>query len=72
MVLSVSNECCLWHQTLEWAYTAEVVAILFVQFVVACFARKRVQTMVDGWLILSLYPISLVMVIVLENVLHLD
>ena len=35
-------------QDLEWAYTAETVAILFVQVVMAYFANKRVQTLLDG------------------------
>ena len=54
------------------AYTAEVAAILFVQLAMIFFACKRVTTLLDGYLILALYPISLVIVVVLENVFMLD
>ena len=36
------------------------------------FACKKVNTLLDGYLILALYPISLVIVVVLENVFMLD
>jgi Ca2+/H+ antiporter len=51
---------------LEWAYSAEVLAILFVQCMVGAFARKKIITMLDGWLILALYPVSLILVMILE------
>jgi hypothetical protein len=54
------------------AYTAEVIAILFVQLAMVFFACKKVNTLLDGYLILALYPISLVIVVVLENVFMLD
>lgn len=38
----------------------------------AIFACKRVNTLLDGYMILALYPMSLVIVIVLENVFMLD
>ncbi len=53
-------------QGLEWAYTAEVASILFVQLVMSVFACKRVMTMLDACVILSLYPASLIIVVVLE------
>ena len=49
------------------AYTAEVAAILFVQLAISFFAFKTTQTLLDGYLILCLYPISLVLVVVLEH-----
>ena len=53
-------------QGLEWAYTAEVASILFVQLVMSVFACKRVMTMLDACVILALYPASLIIVVVLE------
>ena len=53
-------------QGLEWAYTAEVASILFVQLVMGVFACKRVMTMLDACVILALYPASLIIVGVLE------
>ena len=36
------------------------------------FANKKVNTLLDGYLILTLYPISLIIVVVLENVVGYD
>ena len=48
---------------LEWTFTAEVIAILAVQMGVGWLATRRVAfTLFDGVLILSLYPISLLLV----------
>ncbi len=53
-------------QNLSWEFFAETLTILVVQFVMAFFAFKRVHTLFDGALILSLYPLSLLMVYTLE------
>lgn len=61
----------IWLQDLEWAYTAETVVILTVQLAVAYFARKPVQTLTDGYIILSFFPLSIVAIALLEGVLGL-
>ncbi len=58
----------IWSQGLSWEYFAETLSILFVEVTVALFALKRVHTVLDGALILSLYPISLSLVAILEYV----
>jgi len=58
----------IWSQELSWEYFAETLSILFVEVTVALFAMKRVHTVLDGALILSLYPISLSLVAILEYV----
>ena len=59
-------------KNLEWSFSAETISILFVQLVMGLFAMKRVHTMFDGFLVIMLYPASLVIVAVLENVVGLD
>ena len=53
-------------QDLSWEFFAETLTILVVQFCMAYFAFKSVHTMLDAFLILSLYPLSLAMVYTLE------
>jgi hypothetical protein len=56
----------IYYQELAWQYFAETTSILFVELVVALFAMKNKHTLVDGLIILSLYPISLSLVAALE------
>ena len=37
------------------------------QLAISIFAFKKTQTLLDGWLVLGLYPVSLILVIVLEH-----
>mmetsp|Transcript_35920 Transcript_35920/g.61852 ORF Transcript_35920/g.61852 Transcript_35920/m.61852 type:complete len:575 (-) Transcript_35920:547-2271(-) len=53
-------------QNLSWEFFAETLAILIVQFIIGMFAFKRVHTLIDGFMILSLYPLSLMLVYVLQ------
>ncbi len=53
-------------QNLSWEFFAETLAILIVQFIIGFFAFKRVHTLIDGFMILSLYPLSLMLVYVLQ------
>jgi len=55
-----------------WTFTAETLSIVFVEIGVAFMAFKRIQTLLDGFMILSLYPLSLLLVYFLENVVGLD
>jgi Ca2+/Na+ antiporter len=58
-------------QGLKWTFAAETLSIMLVQFIVGAFAMRPVQKLRDGYLVLGLYPVSLVFVYVLENVLGL-
>lgn len=53
-------------QSLAWEFFAETLTILLVQVVIAVMALKKVHTMMDAWMILALYPVSLVLVATLE------
>jgi hypothetical protein len=51
---------------LTWSYFAETLSILFVILCVGLMGLKKTHTIVDAFLILSLYPLSLLLVITLE------
>lgn len=53
-------------QSLAWEFFAETLTILLVQVAIAVMALKKVHTMFDAWMILALYPVSLVLVATLE------
>jgi hypothetical protein len=53
-------------QGLVWEFFAETTTILFVQVIMAMFALKQTHTVMDAFLILSLYPLSLALVAGLE------
>eukprot|EP00981_Chlorochromonas_danica_P003949 scaffold748_cov176-Ochromonas_danica.AAC.3 len=53
-------------QSLVWEFFAETLSILLVEVVIAIFALKKTHTILDAFLILSLYPLSLGFVAGLE------
>jgi Ca2+/H+ antiporter len=55
-------------QSLVWEFFAETLSILFVQVMMALVAMKKTHTVLDGFLILSLYPLSLALVAGLEAI----
>lgn len=57
---------------IAWSFTAETISILFVEVIMLFYSQKKVMTMNDGYFILSLFPFSLIIVVVLENVFGLD
>jgi hypothetical protein len=57
---------------LAWEFSAETISILAVEAIVGVLAFRSVHTMGTALVILSLYPLSLVVVYVLENVLGLN
>eukprot|EP00127_Corallochytrium_limacisporum_P006187 Clim_evm4s221 gene=Clim_evmTU4s221 len=59
-------------RNLAWEFSAETIAIIFVELVMTGMAMKRTQTILDGLFILSLFPISIALVAILENVVGLD
>ena len=56
----------IYKQQLAWTFAAETVAIIFVQCALAFFALKKINTLKDAFMILSLYPLSLIIVAFLE------
>lgn len=76
----MNNTFCLaiflalvYFKNLAWEFSAETICILFVQFAVALNVLFRsVHRVLDGFIVLSFYPVSLAMVWVLENIFGLD
>jgi Ca2+/Na+ antiporter len=58
----------IYTQSLAWQYLAETLAIVFVQICLFLFVvTKTSHTLLDGFLILALYPLSLLFVALLES-----
>lgn len=57
---------------LPWTYSAETLAIIFVEFAIGLYSQKRYFTLFDGFVILMLYPGSLLIVTVLQDYLGID
>lgn len=51
---------------LAWQFTAETITILVVEIIIGIVSQKRVMTLRDGFLVLAMFPLSLVFVAVLE------
>lgn len=71
----MNNTFCLgiflllvWAKGLEWQFTAETMAILVVEGIMFYFATKRNLVTRDGYWILSLFPLSLMLCFFLQNV----
>jgi Ca2+/Na+ antiporter len=57
---------------LVWEFTAETVAILFVELAMGYFAMKKTMRLKDAVIVLLLYPFSIFLVAFLENTIGLD
>jgi Ca2+/Na+ antiporter len=57
---------------LIWEFSAETISILFVEIGVLIAAHRKVPRLIDAILVLLLYPLSLIIVYVLENVAGLN
>jgi len=70
---AMNNTFCLsillgliYFRKLAWQYTAETIAIVAVQIAMFLFTRKKNMTMFDGVLTAAIFPLSLVLIVVLE------
>ncbi|GAB9463890.1 Ca2 :cation antiporter [Globisporangium polare] len=57
---------------LVWEFSAETLAILLVELIIGVIALKKTQRLFDALIVFSLYPLSIALVYVLENVAGLD
>ncbi|CAB9504076.1 Calcium-binding EF hand family protein [Seminavis robusta] len=71
---TMSNTFCLsifmgliYFRGLAWSYTSETIAILLVEYALACMVQREKLTCFDALLILMFYPLSLVFVATLEH-----
>lgn len=58
----------IWMQHLVWQFSAEIIVILIVEVIMSFLAMKHVHTMIDAGLILALYPLSLMFVWFMNNI----
>jgi len=54
-------------ESLKWEFSAETLSILFVEISVFGFTQKKHHTLLDAMLIVSLYPLSLLFVALVEG-----
>ena len=69
----MNNTVCLgvflaiiFFRKLQWLFTAETITILFVEICILCLSLKTTQTYLHAILLLCLYPLSILMVWILE------
>jgi len=62
----------VYFRNLEWSYSAETISIIVAEVLVAIIAFQKVQTVFLGCLALSVFPFTLFLVAMLENVAGLD
>jgi len=60
----------IFARKLAWRYSAETLSILFVEVIMLIFAVRRTQRLLYGIFIILLYPLSIGLVVFLENVVH--
>ncbi|CAM9392982.1 unnamed protein product [Sphacelaria rigidula] len=58
----------IYFRSLAWEFSAETVSILLVQLVMAVVAQKDTHRVLDGSMVLMLYPLSLMVVAGLEAI----
>jgi len=75
----MNNTFCLaiflllvWAKGLEWQFTAETLAIVAVEAAMFWFATKKTLVTRDAYVILSLFPLSLVLCFFLQSVVGLN
>jgi len=64
--------CLVYFQQLVWKFTAEIMVIVLVQFVVGAVAMKPVMKLRDAVIILACYPASLLFVWTLNNIFGIE
>eukprot|EP00055_Hartaetosiga_balthica_P012903 m.64162 g.64162 ORF g.64162 m.64162 type:complete len:567 (+) comp8104_c0_seq4:25-1725(+) len=57
----------IFFEGLAWRFSAETISIVLIQVAMTIYAHKRTHTLLDGIIIVSFYPISLVLVALIEG-----
>jgi hypothetical protein len=58
----------IFFRGLAWQYTAETIAIVLVQILVYLMTRKDTMNVRDGLMVLSIFPLSIVLVVFLASI----
>ena len=76
---TLNNTLCLgvfalliYLKQLQWTFTAEVIVIILVEVVVGIVAFKTTYKVVYGVVIGSLYILSIVLIVIMDNVYNID
>jgi len=64
--------CLIFFRDLIWAFSAETISIVIVELVVFGFSLKKTHNLLDAAIIVCLYPLSILLVYLLENVVGLN
>lgn len=71
---SMNNTFCLaifmgliYFRGLAWSYSAETIAIVLVQLILAIYAQQKLMTAMRGWLVMTIFPLSILFVWGLER-----
>jgi len=59
--------CLIFVRGLAWQYTAETISIVVVEFMMAYLVQRDVMTTGTAAFVLSIFPLSLVLVATLEH-----
>jgi len=62
----------VYSRSLVWSYSAETISIIVAEVLVFCIVVRKVQTVASACLALSVFPFTLMLVALLENVAGLD
>lgn len=62
----------VYFRGLRWSFSAETISIVSVQLIMGLIARRKVHTLMTSILVLSLFPLSMLLVFFLERVVGLD
>jgi hypothetical protein len=60
------------EQGIPWSFTCETIGIVAVQLIVGLLAQKNVFRLIDGVVILMLFPLSLLGIMLLKTYTNLD
>jgi len=71
----MNNTYCLgillglvYFRELKWSFQAETFSIILIELIMFCLVYwRKAQTLLEGFLVLSLYPLSLVVVVTLQR-----
>jgi len=65
-VLGIFLALLCFRDGLVWTFTAETIIIIIIEIIMAIYALRRVHKYYDAFIVMSLFPLSIVLVWVLE------
>jgi len=57
----------IFWKRLAWTFAAETLVIIVIEVIMFFYSMKKIHTLLDAFIVLSLFPLSIVMVAVLES-----